>query len=118
MGPSPSRLCVPTSITSTPPSPSCRRSRASSPPSGPACSSCHATAPLAPCTQDDIDHQSHRLIDAVTAWGDVEAIAARVTEFLQAGADHVAINVIGDAEATPPAAEWRRLAQALTATTS
>lgn len=43
---------------------------------------------------------SDRLLDAVVAWGDVDAIKRRVLEHLAAGADHVAIQVIdyrGDA---------------------
>ena len=34
---------------------------------------------------------SDRLVDAMVAWGDVEAIRARVAEFVDAGADHVAV---------------------------
>ena len=37
---------------------------------------------------------SDALIDAVIAWGDATAIAARVREHLDAGADHVAVQVI------------------------
>jgi probable F420-dependent oxidoreductase len=56
------------------------------------------------------------LVDAVVAWGSVDAIAARVREHFQAGADHVAVSPI----ATPPGASaldvWRRLAPALIGT--
>jgi probable F420-dependent oxidoreductase len=38
---------------------------------------------------------SDKLIDAVVAYGKPEAIAARLNEHLQAGADHVAIQVLG-----------------------
>ncbi|MFC4061707.1 TIGR03620 family F420-dependent LLM class oxidoreductase [Planomonospora corallina] len=34
---------------------------------------------------------SDRLVDAIVAWGDVGAVAARVREHLDAGADHVAL---------------------------
>jgi len=37
---------------------------------------------------------SDRLVDAVVAYGAVEAIAARLTEHLDAGADHVAVQVL------------------------
>jgi probable F420-dependent oxidoreductase len=37
---------------------------------------------------------SHRLVDAIVAWGDVEAIHKRVIEHLDAGADHVSIQVL------------------------
>jgi probable F420-dependent oxidoreductase len=43
---------------------------------------------------------SDRLVDAVVAWGDVEAIKRRVDEHLAAGADHVCIQAVdyrGDA---------------------
>src|SRR6202012_940687 len=38
---------------------------------------------------------SDRLIDAVVAYGSPEAIAQRLNEHLEAGADHVAIQVLG-----------------------
>jgi probable F420-dependent oxidoreductase len=45
---------------------------------------------------------SDRLIDAVVAYGTAEDIARRLAEHLDAGADHVAIQVLGgDAEETP-----------------
>jgi probable F420-dependent oxidoreductase len=56
---------------------------------------------------------SARLIDALVAWGDVDAIAARVREHRDAGADHVCIQVIGD-EGLFPRTAWRELAPALT----
>jgi alkanesulfonate monooxygenase SsuD/methylene tetrahydromethanopterin reductase-like flavin-dependent oxidoreductase (luciferase family) len=37
---------------------------------------------------------SDRLIDAVVAYGTPEAIAQRLNEHLEAGADHVAIQVL------------------------
>jgi alkanesulfonate monooxygenase SsuD/methylene tetrahydromethanopterin reductase-like flavin-dependent oxidoreductase (luciferase family) len=36
------------------------------------------------------------LIDAVVAYGTPDAIAKRLNEHLEAGADHVAIQVLGD----------------------
>ncbi len=39
---------------------------------------------------------SDRLIDAVIPWGDADAVAARVRAHLDAGADHVCIQVIAD----------------------
>ncbi|MCP3804177.1 TIGR03620 family F420-dependent LLM class oxidoreductase [Allokutzneria sp. A3M-2-11 16] len=38
---------------------------------------------------------SDRLVDAIVAWGDVDAIRARVREHLDAGADHVAVQALG-----------------------
>jgi probable F420-dependent oxidoreductase len=47
-------------------------------------------------TQDDVGKPgSDRLIDAVVAYGTLEAIAQRLIEHREAGADHVAIQVLG-----------------------
>ncbi len=47
-------------------------------------------------TEDDIAKPgSDRLIDAVVAHGDADAVAARLHQHLEAGADHVAIQVLG-----------------------
>lgn len=47
-------------------------------------------------TADDVAKPgSDRLVDAVVAHGTPEAVAARLTEHLDAGADHVAIQVLG-----------------------
>jgi probable F420-dependent oxidoreductase len=63
---------------------------------------------------DLADGGSDRLVDAIVAWGDEEAIAARVREHLDAGADHVCIQVVGGDRTTLRLDEWRRLAPALT----
>jgi probable F420-dependent oxidoreductase len=47
-------------------------------------------------SEDDVTKPgSDRLIDSVVAYGTPEAIAARLNEHLQAGADHVALQVLG-----------------------
>jgi probable F420-dependent oxidoreductase len=56
---------------------------------------------------------SHRLIDALVAWGDEEAIAARVRQHRAAGADHVCIQVLSE-DGLFPRPAWRALAPALT----
>ena len=57
---------------------------------------------------------SDRLVDEVVAWGDLEAIRDRIVRHLQAGADHVCIQVATAAgRATLPREEWRRLAALL-----
>ena len=53
-----------------------------------------------------------RLVDAIVAWGDEEAIAGRVREHLDAGADHVAIQAYAD-DAGASLAQLERLAPAL-----
>jgi probable F420-dependent oxidoreductase len=48
---------------------------------------------------DDEDYAnggSDRLVDAIVAWGDANAIARRVREHLDAGADHVMLHPQGD----------------------
>lgn len=55
---------------------------------------------------------SDRLVDAIVAWGDLDAIARRVAEFRQAGADHVCVQVIRPDDVLPRE-EWRLLADAL-----
>lgn len=64
-------------------------------------------------TDDDLrDGGSDRLIDALVAWGDEEAIRARVQEHRDAGADHVCVQVFPGTEGLPRES-WRRLAAAL-----
>src|SRR6478736_7120982 len=48
---------------------------------------------------DFADGGSDRLVDAIVAWGDEHAIAGRVREHLDAGADHVAIQAYADSAA-------------------
>jgi len=50
-------------------------------------------------TNEDVsDGGSDHLVDSVVAWGDEGAIAARVDELLDGGADHVLIQPLGDLE--------------------
>ena len=66
-------------------------------------------------TDDDLaDGGSDRLVDALVVWGDEAAIAARVQEHRDAGADHVCIQVLTDDPPAFPTAQWRALAAALT----
>jgi len=53
------------------------------------------------------------LIDDVIPWGDVAAIADRVEAQLDAGADHVALQVLASNPARPPLAAWRERPVAL-----
>jgi probable F420-dependent oxidoreductase len=55
-----------------------------------------------------------RLVDALVARGDEEAVARRVREHHDAGADHVCIYVVGGAGENLQLDAWRRLAPALT----
>jgi probable F420-dependent oxidoreductase len=63
---------------------------------------------------DDLaDGGSDALVDAVVAWGDESAIADRVRAHLDAGADHVAVQVLGRDAVAAPIEEWRTLAPVL-----
>jgi probable F420-dependent oxidoreductase len=53
---------------------------------------------------------SDRLADAIVAGGSLEAIAARVREHLDAGANHVCLQVLTDTPGELPLREWRELA--------
>lgn len=64
-------------------------------------------------TEDDLTSVSDRLFDAIIAWGDEAAIAARVEEHLAAGADHVCVQVLDSDPKVYPREQWRRLAPAL-----
>jgi probable F420-dependent oxidoreductase len=61
---------------------------------------------------DFADGGSERLVGAIVAWGDEEAIAVRVREHLDAGADHVAIQSYA-ADARAALAQLERLAPTL-----
>jgi probable F420-dependent oxidoreductase len=66
--------------------------------------------------EDLVGGGSDRVIDAIVAWGDLDAIARRIGEHLDAGADQVAIQVLTDAVNAGTGLardEWRNLAPAL-----
>jgi probable F420-dependent oxidoreductase len=56
---------------------------------------------------------SDRLVDAIVAWGDEQAVAERVAAHHAAGADHVCVQVVGGVEHGLPREQWRRLAAVL-----
>ena len=65
-------------------------------------------------TKADLDHGgSDRFVDAIVAWGDEEAIAARVAAQHAVGANHVCIQVLPPVPTDVPVDTWRRLAPAL-----
>jgi probable F420-dependent oxidoreductase len=65
-------------------------------------------------TEADLDDGgSDRFVDRVVAWGDVDAIAARVRAHLDAGATHVAVQLLPREMTDLPLAEYRLLADAL-----
>ena len=65
-------------------------------------------------SEEEITGSSDRLVDSLFAWGTVEQIGARVQAFLDAGANHVCLQVLhGGAAMAPPLEEYRALAPAL-----
>src|SRR4051812_10256199 len=66
-------------------------------------------------TDDDVaEAGSDRLVDAVVAWGDADAIRARVKAHFDSGADHVCIQALTEGPRDVPDQQWRELASALT----
>jgi probable F420-dependent oxidoreductase len=65
-------------------------------------------------TNDDVaDGGSERLVDAIVACGDVNAAVDRVRAHFDAGASHVAVQVLQDEYTAVPAGAWQDLAAAL-----
>ncbi|MDQ1019260.1 LLM class F420-dependent oxidoreductase [Streptomyces afghaniensis] len=66
-------------------------------------------------TEDDLkDGGSDRLVDALFAWGDETAIRAKIDAFFEAGADHLALQVLdGEPRDALPRKAWRDLASVL-----
>src|SRR5262249_22376216 len=62
---------------------------------------------------DFADGGSDRLVDAIVAWGSIDAIAARVRAHHTAGADHVCVQVLDADPQGLPMRQWRELAPAL-----
>lgn len=60
----------------------------------------------------DIDGLSDELVDRLVAWGSIETITARVNEYREAGADHVALTLL-DNEHQPDIDSARQLARGL-----
>ena len=63
--------------------------------------------------EDLVRGGSERLADALVVQGDEDAVLVRVREHLDAGADHVLLQVLGANHFQVPMPEWRALAPAL-----
>ncbi|TMR21959.1 LLM class F420-dependent oxidoreductase, partial [Nonomuraea zeae] len=72
----------------------------------------HQAASLRRLGFDDADMSapSRRMVDAIVAYGDAATIAKRVNAHLDAGADHVCLQVLTADQDRPPMVEWRELA--------
>ena len=65
-------------------------------------------------TDDDLaDEGSDKLVDALVAWGDVDAVVERVRAHLDAGADHVCVQALVREKRGVPFDQWREAAPAL-----
>ena len=65
-------------------------------------------------TEDDSkDGGTDRLIDAIIAWGTLDAVRKRIDAHLAAGADHVCIQALPADPKALPLQEWRELAGVL-----
>lgn len=63
--------------------------------------------------EDLADGGSDALVDALVAWGDVAGVQCKIAEQFEAGADHVAVQVLNGLPDRFPAAEYSALAPAL-----
>jgi len=61
-------------------------------------------------TDSDIAGLSDRLIDDLVTWGSADTITTRVSEHLEAGADQVALTIVGQGEQLRPIEVARELA--------
>jgi probable F420-dependent oxidoreductase len=66
-------------------------------------------------TDADLVELPDHLVDALAAWGTPADIKAKLSEHLDAGADHVAVNVITGVTGPQPIDQWRTLAGTLLA---
>jgi probable F420-dependent oxidoreductase len=66
-------------------------------------------------TEADIDggRGSDRLVDDLVFWGDLDTIVRKLHDHLDAGADHVGIQVLGIEPGQSAMPQWRHLAEAL-----
>lgn len=64
-------------------------------------------------TEDDFTSHSDRLMDAIVARGSIDVVVARIKEHLDAGADHVCVQVLTGKPGVLPMKQWEELAQAV-----
>ncbi|MEV8377010.1 TIGR03620 family F420-dependent LLM class oxidoreductase [Kribbella sp. NPDC056861] len=64
-------------------------------------------------TDKDLATLPNHLVDSLAAWGTPTEIAAKLHQHHEAGANHVAVNVITGVTGPQPINEWRALAPAL-----
>ncbi len=62
---------------------------------------------------DLLNGGSDKLVDAIVVWGSLDTIVARVKDHLDAGANHVCVQVLPADGSALPMSEWRELASAI-----
>lgn len=60
--------------------------------------------------EEDIVNQEDNVVDAIVAWGTTDQVVSRVKAHLDAGADHVCVQVLTDNAFAMPMAQWQELA--------
>jgi probable F420-dependent oxidoreductase len=63
--------------------------------------------------KDLSDGGSNRLVDDIVAWGDLDLVTSRIYAHLDAGADHVCVQVLAENPKALPIDAWRTLARHL-----
>jgi probable F420-dependent oxidoreductase len=61
----------------------------------------------------DLEEVPDRMVDSLAVWGTPDQIATKLQTYHEAGADHLAINVITGVTGPQPIEQWRALAPAL-----
>lgn len=56
---------------------------------------------------------SDKMVDAIVAWGTLETVVERINAHIDAGANHVSVQVLSNKDGELPVAQWRELATAL-----
>jgi probable F420-dependent oxidoreductase len=64
-------------------------------------------------SESDLAELPDHMVDSLAAWGSPADIKVKLTEHLDAGADHVAVNVITGVTGPQPVEQWRALAPVL-----
>jgi probable F420-dependent oxidoreductase len=63
-------------------------------------------------SEEDLAGPTDRLVDAIVAWGSLDDVVGRVRDHLDAGANHVCVQVLPEDQRALPTREWRELAAA------
>ncbi|MEY4634073.1 MAG: hypothetical protein RLZ18_1445, partial [Actinomycetota bacterium] len=62
--------------------------------------------------EEDIVNQTDNVVDAIVAWGTTDQIVSRIKAHLDAGANHVCVQVLNENLLELPMKEWQELADA------